>query len=251
MPKHKILKLRKDVVRRTLTVRAKQFLTPRMLRITFQSDDLLGFESSSPDDHIKIFLPAQGGEIPSLPDTMRDFTPRAWDIEAGTFTLEFALHQSGPATEWALAARPGDTLQIGGPRGSTVVPDDFDWYLLIGDATALPSFARRLEKFRAGVPVQAFITVADTGEQQALPTNATAEIRWLTAGVSLQEDVSTLRTILDQSDLPAGDGFIWIAAEASVSREIYSYLVDERAHPREWIKASAYWTRAPDGDEPA
>jgi enterochelin esterase-like enzyme len=37
-------------------------------------------------------------------------------------------------------------------------------------------------------------------------------------------------------------GYIWIAAEAYVSRDLYSYFVEERGHPAQWVKASAYWT---------
>lgn len=247
MGEHEIQKLRREVIRRSLQVVSKEFVTPRMLRIHFHSDELAGFDSPSPDDHIKIFLPANGSE--NAP--MRDFTPRAWDSAAGTFTLEFALHNSGPATEWARAAQTGDTLQIGGPRGSTLVPDDFDWYLLIGDAAALPSFARRLESLRPGVPVHAFITVADGGEQQTMRTAAEANIRWLTTEASLQQDVATLRSHLGDFDLPTGDGFIWIAAETSVAHDLYSYFVHEHAHPKAWIKASAYWTEARNTTEAA
>ena len=81
---------------------------------------------------------------------MRDYTPRAFDAAGNRLTIDFALHDAGPATAWALNARPGETLLIGGPRGSTVVPDDFDFYLLAGDETALPSIGRRLESPASG-----------------------------------------------------------------------------------------------------
>jgi NADPH-dependent ferric siderophore reductase len=148
-----------------------------MLRIVFQSGDLLGFESPSPDDHIKIFLPAMEGTGP----IMRDFTPRAWDVATGTFTLDFAIHLEGPATEWATNARLGDTLSIGGPRGSTIVADDFDWYLLVGDATALPSIGRRLEALRANVSVTVLSLVTDRGERQEFSTNTACKVQWLTS----------------------------------------------------------------------
>jgi NADPH-dependent ferric siderophore reductase len=90
MQKHEITRVRKDSVRRTLQVAAKEHLTPRMLRIVFHSEALQGFDSPSPDDHIKIFLPANGDEKP----ISRDFTPRAWDLEAGTITIDFALHEA-------------------------------------------------------------------------------------------------------------------------------------------------------------
>ncbi len=224
-------------MRRKLRVATKERITPGMLRIVFQSDELQGFDSPSPDDHVKIFIPVNGDEE----QIKRDFTPRSWDLDAGIFTLDFALHESGPATEWARSAKTGDVLEIGGPRGSTIVPDDFDWYLLIGDASALPSFSRRLETMRHDVPVHLFLLTANTAEQQTFSTKANCCIRWLTTRNNSAEDASMLRVALDNSALPQGDGFVWIAAEKTVSRELYQYLVEERDHPAEWVKASAYW----------
>jgi NADPH-dependent ferric siderophore reductase len=238
MQKHEITRIRKDVVRRTLRVAAKEYITPRMLRIVFQSDDLQGFDSPSPDDHIKIFLPSSGDEKP----ISRDFTPRTWDHEAGTFTIDFALHEVGRATEWARAAKAGDRLEIGGPRGSTVVADDFDWYLLIGDATALPSIGRRLERMRPGVVVDVFALIPDSEERQEFVTSAHCNVHWLLCSGSSLDHAATLRSALETFRLRAGDGFVWMAAEASVSRDLYTYLVEIRGHPKQWVKAAAYWT---------
>lgn len=239
MTNHEITRVRRDVVRRMLRVASKQHLTPRMIRIVFHSDELQGFDSPSPDDHIKILLPAGGDGKP----VMRDYTPRRWDTEAGTLTLDFALHQNGPATEWARTAEVGDALEIGGPRGSTVVPDDFDWYLLVGDATALPSLGRRLESLRPGVPVLVFALVADGEEQQEFSSSATCQIEWLHSSGNLGQDASAVRTAVERFPLPAGDGFIWIAAEVSVARELYKYAVETLHHPKQWIKAAAYWSQ--------
>jgi NADPH-dependent ferric siderophore reductase len=244
MEKHEIIRTRRDVVRRTLQVVEKEHITPRMLRIVFQSDELQGFHSPSADDHIKIILPTGGEQKP----ISRDFTPRAWDLEAGTFTLDFALHEAGPATEWARAAKAGDRLEIGGPRGSTVVPDDFDWYLLIGDATALPAICRRLETMRTGVPVDVFVMVADSEDQRIFVTTANCNVRWLVCSESTRDDAATLCSALQTLRLRPGDGFIWIAAEAHVSRSLYTYFVEKRGHPMQWVKAAAYWTNPTDGN---
>jgi NADPH-dependent ferric siderophore reductase len=236
--KHEVTRVLREPVRRTLRVVTKQNITPGMLRVLFHSDELQGFDSPSPDDHVKVFIPGNGDGEP----IKRDFTPRAWDLAAGTLTLDFALHESGPATEWARAARSGDVLEIAGPRGSTIVPDDFDWYLLIGDATALPSFGRRLEALRPKVPVQVFVLVADATQRQSFKTDADCRVIWLDGGSNPIADASTMRVALNNSTVPSGDGFVWIAAERSVSRGTYQYLIEERHHPAKWIKASAYWT---------
>lgn len=235
--RHQITRVRHELRRRTLTVGSIESLTPRMLRFCLTSPDLHDFVSASHDDHVKLFFPAADGGAPA----MRDFTPRRFDTGRGTLVVDFALHEAGPATQWAASARVGDTIQIGGPRGSSVVPDDFDWYLLIGDETALPAIGRRVEELRAGVPVATFV-VGAIGATGDCPTQAAWTARWIARGPS-HDDAALLRDALADHVLPPGDGFVWIAAEASVARALRSYIVEERGHPRPWTKAAGYWKR--------
>jgi NADPH-dependent ferric siderophore reductase len=240
MERHQITRVRRETRRRTLTLASIEKLTPRMLRLGFTSSDLHDFDSASYDDHIKLFFPAAqkpGDEKPPA----RDFTPRRFDTARGTFVIDFALHEAGPATQWAANAKVGDTLEIGGPRGSAVVPDDFDWYLLVGDETALPAIGRRVEELRADVPVATFV-VDDAGAAQSFPTKAAWTPRWI-ARRGTTDDAALLRAALADFDLPQGDGFVWIAAEAAVARTVRTYLVEERGHKREWTKAHGYWKR--------
>jgi NADPH-dependent ferric siderophore reductase len=208
-----------------------------MLRLSFVCADLAGFVSASHDDHIKLFFSDASGKA-----VARDFTPRRFDAARGTLTIDFALHETGPATAWAASARVGDVLEIGGPRGSSVVPDDFDWYVLIGDETALPAMGRRVEELRAGPQACVFAVVRDEGERLILTSAAELTTHWLHRREG-DEDAEMLIAALSSWQQPDGDGFIWIAAEASVARSLRQYFLEQRAHPREWIKASGYWKR--------
>ena len=108
--------------RRVLTVAEKHHASPHYLSIRFDCLDFGDFASASPDDHVKLFLP-QDGPVSGRPP-MRDYTPRAFDPAKGLMVIDFALHQpAGPATAWAIAAQPGDRIEIGGPRGSVLLPD--------------------------------------------------------------------------------------------------------------------------------
>ena len=240
--RHKITRLRHDARRRMLTLDASERLSPKMLRLHFRSPDLYDFVSASHDDHIKLFFPPDTGDGPDAKPAARDFTPRFFDTQRGTLTIDFALHDTGPATSWAIRATVGDQLEIGGPRGSSVVPDDFDWYLLVGDETALPAMGRRVEELRAGVPVTTFAIVSDEREAQSFDTKAAWSAQWI-ARQSRQHDGATLCRALASFQQPAGDGFIWIAAEASAARAVRTFMHEERGHPREWIKAAGYWAR--------
>jgi NADPH-dependent ferric siderophore reductase len=204
-----------------------------MQRITLTSPELHDFVSASFDDHVKLIFPGND-DTP----VMREYTTRSFDTANNTLVLDFALHEAGPATQWATFAQVGDSLQIGGPRGSAVIPDDFDWYVMIGDETALPAIGRRLEELRANVPVASFVI----GEAQSITTKANWTSHWISRDDS-SDDTSLLRAALDKHVFPDGEGFVWIAAEAAVARSLRSYIVETRGHRKAWTKAAGYWTR--------
>lgn len=242
--RHQVTRIRRERRRRSLTVTASERLSPHMLRLRFASPELSDFESAAPDDHVKLFVPDGAGGM-----AMRDYTPRAFDAAAGTLVIDFALHDAGPATAWALGAGVGETIQIGGPQGSSIVTDDFDWYLLIGDETALPSIARRLEELRSEVPVLALIAVDAEADRIELADRANLMVHWAYR-TDPGSDAVRLAALIDGLILPEGEGYVWIAGEGSVARVLRTHVVETLRHPREWVKAAGYWTiGVPDSHE--
>jgi NADPH-dependent ferric siderophore reductase len=240
--RHQPVRIRHETRRRTLTVASIVRLSPKMLRFSFTCPEFGDFVSASCDDHIKLFFPAGAAPVEGGRPCMRDFTPRRFDTALGTIDIDFAIHDAGPAMAWARSAEVGDTLEIGGPRGSMVVPDDFDWYLLIGDETALPAIGRRLEELRPGVPVTSFVLVEGPEDAQQISTQAAWTPHWIERR-SGESDASTVVAALGSFVLPEGEGFIWIGAESSVARTARTYLTEARGHPKHWTKAAGYWKR--------
>lgn len=244
--RHIVERFRQEPKRRRLIVDRIEELGPRMRRIEFTSPDLADFDSRSPDDHIKIFVsdPAAGGEV-----AMRDYTPRRFDSSACRLTIDFALHETGPVTVWARNAKVGDQLDIGGPRGSAIMPDDFDWYLLVGDETALPAIGRRIEELRAGVPVTSIVIVDGPEDVQAFDTAAAHRPVWIfrrdlpavEAGSTFDRDTTALLAAVEAWSAPDGEGYVWIAAEAQAARTLRQYMLEQRHHPIAWLKAAGYW----------
>ncbi|WHO71030.1 siderophore-interacting protein [Rhizobium sp. BT03] len=229
-----IERVRHETRRRALTVESVVDITPGMRRFTLTGDDLADFTSLAPDDHIKIFVPAaDGGE------ERRDYTPRCYDNAARMLTIDFALHEAGPVTQWAIGARPGDRLEIGGPRGSAVVSKAVTRWLLIGDETALPAIGRRIEESAAGTTITAIAAVAGPLEEQTFDTPADLDLHWAHRPLSKATDAAALLKLLRAVDIQP-ETFVWVAAEASVTRDIRAHLL-ERGHPLSWIKASGYW----------
>jgi len=233
--RHNIVRVRRETQRRSATIARITEIAPNMRRLTLTGDDLAGFESASYDDHIKLYFPPEPGAEQPI---SRNITPRRFDAAARTLDVDIALHD-GPIGNWARAAKVGAPAWVGGPRGSYVIPMDFDWYLLAGDETALPAIARRLEELPAGARAFVIVEVADASEEQRFETQADAETTWLhrNAGVTSQ-----LSAAIARWTPPAGEGYAWVACESDSARDVRAQLV-ERGLPKDWLRVSAYWKR--------
>ena len=241
-----------DLKFRLLTVKNVADVTPSIRRITLTGDDLEGFVSSAPEDHVKVFFPKPGTNEIALPSVvegkpvvpegsiMRDYTPRRYDPIQKELDLEFVLHKMGPASRWASEATPGQKLGVGGPRGSFVYPD-FDWYMLIGDETALPSFARRLEEIPEGKKVLALIEIENDDQRYPLKTKANLEVTWLPRNGKSKREFEAFEAGLKNLSFPQGEPLIIVSGEMSVTKILKTTLQKTYGFKEENIKATGYW----------
>ena len=249
-----VQRVRHDLRFRTLTVAAVQDLTPSLRRVVLEGPELDGFVSLGFDDHVKIFpaaegeaavLPTLGPDGPIFPEprpAMRDYTPRAFDPTTNRLTLDFVTGHGGPATEWAMAARPGATLGVGGPRGSFVVPTDYADHVLIGDETALPAIARRLEELPPQARAHAVIEVGTFADRIALDSPARATVTWaMRDGAPRGESQALLKAAETAlAGVDPTDAYVWIAAEATAAKALRARALDLGFSPKA-MKAAGYW----------
>lgn len=172
---------------------------------------------------------------------MRDYTPRHFDAARRELTLDFILHDAGPATAWAQQVKIGDQLGIGGPRGSQVVADVFDWYLLLGDETAMPAIGRRLR----GVVRRCARDRADRSGRRTgctpFTSRASLDVRYVYRRGAAPGATTLLDDAVHALDWPTGEGFVYIAGEAGMMRRLKEHVTSVRNHPRDWMRASGYW----------
>lgn len=264
-PERRAQRVRHPLRFRRLTVLHTEQPTPHLVRITFGGPDMDGFLSAGFDDHMKLFfpdpqtgaltLPTAGPEGPIWPEgprpIARDYTPHHHDAAAGTVQVDFALHEAGPATAWAREAEPGDMLGVGGPRGSFIVPIDFDWHLLIGDDTALPAIARRLSELPAGARALVLAEVDGPEDQVPLPSAAEVQVVWVhrdqAASAAAATDEAPLLGALRATPLPTGAFHAWIGCESTAAKALRAHLVQDCQANPQWIRASGYWRRGAAG----
>jgi len=162
-PVRRIQRIRHELLRRDLQVTRVEALSPGFVSVTLHGESLASFRSDSFDDHVKLFFDETAAE-----PARRDYTPRRFDTARQELTIEFALHGTGAASDWARQAAVGQRLVTAGPRGSMVIPTDYDWHLLIGDDSALPAVHRRLEELPAATRAIVILQVAP-GDRRAPP----------------------------------------------------------------------------------
>lgn len=229
---------------------ARESVSPGFLRLTFGGPEMEGFVSSGFDDHVKFILPQQGLAKPNLPamvdgrphiegerPTMRDYTPLYFDAAANTLQLDFAIHGSGPAAQWARTAEIGDWVGLAGPRGSMLIPADLQWHWFFGDETSMPAIERRLAELPAGVKAVVRVRLADPADQRLWASAADLDLQW----------VDSLSSALDALEIPEDDGFIWAAGENRLMAELRKQvLAKPGANPRH-MRIASYWKQGEGG----
>ncbi|WP_040168099.1 siderophore-interacting protein [Microbacterium gorillae] len=235
--------VRHELASRALIVSAVERVAPEMIRVTVAGDELAGFTSTGPADHVKLFLPDPEtgvihtrlpGTEPTGPVLVRDFTPLP--REDGSLDLDFYTHENpGPAASWALSVQPGDAARVAGPRGSRGVPSGVGRLILIADETALPS-VRRWRELAAGVPATIIAMVGDDGAWVSDYLGAPEDLRVL--GRSADEVIAVLTELG-----VAEDTFVWAAGEATELIPVRRYLRRELGLPKEQVSVDGYWRR--------
>lgn len=242
-------RVRNELRFRELKVLRVERVSAAFQRVVLGGDALDGFVSQGFDDHTKLFFPEPGsafsppvatddgiiwGEGPRPPS--RDYTP-LYNAQKHELAYDFYIHDGGVASRWAMQAQPGDTLTVGGPRGSLVVPEDYAWQLYVCDESGMPALRRRLESLRQQpVPVQvtAIVTVAGAACQDYL-AECGYSIDWVT-GHSKAAVAEKLMAL----SVPPQDYFIWLTGEGGVVKALLDEFITDAIDPN-LIRSQAYW----------
>ncbi|MFC0269555.1 siderophore-interacting protein [Kushneria aurantia] len=241
-----------------LEVKRRDTVSPHMIRIVLGGEALAGFPADRGGAHIKVFLPREHQSVPSLPQLTeqgvvwpdpddkpitRTYSVRHFDVERCELHVDFVAHgDEGPASRWALNARPGDFIGISGPGGPDPLLPAADWSLIAGDMTALPAISALLEAMGDDARGVVLIEVSDENERQPLKAPPGLAVRWLYRG-ELPSCLSTLQIdAVRNIDWPqSGSVSAWVGGENSAVLALRDHLMAERGLARRDLYAVPYW----------
>ena len=217
----------------TLRVVGVADVTPRMRRVQLTADNLDGFEPK-PGQEIVLQIP-QPGE-----PARRHYTIRRFDAKSRLIDVDFVLHDHDtPGVQWAREARPGQSIDIRGPRGRIALAPA-DWHLLTGDETAIPAILAVLESLPAGAKAHVFIEIGSDADKQEVKSAAAVALSWISRnGVAPGPSHLMLKTV-QHFALPPGRGSAIIIGETSNVRAQRHDLI-ARGLDKGQIFAEGYW----------
>ncbi|NUP17144.1 MAG: siderophore-interacting protein [Streptomyces sp.] len=161
------------------------------------------------------------------------------DPAAGTFSLEFALHE-GVASDWARTAKPGETIEATVHGTDFTNPDPAPSHVFaIADPASLPALNSLLGALD---PTPA--TVWFEGERDGLPFHTEPsrhDIRTLPRRDAGAHLVDRVKETLPDLVKGTPDPYVWIACDTATTRALTSYVRKELGLPKQRVNALGYW----------
>lgn len=220
---------------RTLEVIRTISITPNMQRITLGGSELADFPTDQESAYIKLIFPQTKEERP----LMRTYTisgQRPDEID-----VDFALHAAdGLASNWARSTQPGDEILVGGPGPKKLINNNADWFLLVGDMTALPAITVNIAQLPDNARGYVVLEVTTEADIQPLKSPKNIEIHWI-VNITTSADTSPLLERIQQLPWLSGQPAVWAACEFHSMRALRQYLKIERQLPKTYLYISSYW----------
>ncbi|MEU8659926.1 siderophore-interacting protein [Actinoplanes philippinensis] len=246
-----------------LEVTGSERISPNIVRVTFGGEGLAKFTPLGFDQWFRLFLPRPGQDTLKLPTRasglwyaqylatarpkrpfVRNYTVRAYRPDG--LDVDFVVHvdaagHSGPASAFALAAKPGDRAGLLDQGVGYNPRADHDWTLLVADETGLPAVAGICESLPGGAAGVAVVEVPSLADRQEFRVPAGVDLRWVAreepGGVPGQLALATLRA----AQLPSGPVWAHLVGESALVTGGRRHLVEERAVPKGNIDFIGYW----------
>ncbi|MBD8080770.1 siderophore-interacting protein [Cellulosimicrobium arenosum] len=255
----------------TLDVVGSKRVTPSMVRVTLGGEGMEHFAPMGFDQWFRLFLPRPDQDSLRLPTRssgmwyvqyratpkaqrpfVRNYTVRAVRPDLHELDVDFVVHgDTGPASSFALSARPGDRVGLLDQGIGYNPRAPHDWTLLVADETGLPAVAGICESLPDDARGLALVEIPEDGDAQEFRVPAGVELRWIprhgagrsTAAEPGHEAVpgGLALDAVRSADLPSGEVYAYAVGESGLVTGVRRHLVAERGVPKGNIDFVGYW----------
>ncbi|MFF9856959.1 siderophore-interacting protein [Streptomyces tendae] len=218
------------------TVTGAEDVTPHYRRLRLSDGGMLAVTGVHPTMWVRLWFDNAGKPH------QRGYTLVDPDPAAGTFAMEFALHE-GCASDWARAAKPGDTIEATVQGTGFEVPQPLPSRVFaVAGPASLPALNSLLGSEALGsVPATVWF---EGGTDEGLPFRADPvrhEVRAVARRDAGAQLVARVKEELPELLRDVSEPFVWIACDTATTRALSSYVRKELGVPKQRVNALGYW----------
>ena len=219
---------------------SREWLTDEYVRVRLAGEALVGFESPGSDDHVRLFFLPEDAAAPNSPDGWRafhsrEYTPVAFDADAGWADFEMLVHGRGRGSDFAERAPIGAPIAVAAPRRSRRRVGTPDSIFLAGAETSLPAINRFLGLRPPDAPATVLLEVSCANRRVPL-SEGSVDVTWL---IRPEQRLAGAITSLTDADRPHGDVFAFVAGRRGSSRRPGTVRTLATAARR--VRCQGYW----------
>ncbi|MEI6710122.1 MAG: siderophore-interacting protein [Actinomycetota bacterium] len=219
----------------TATVQSVATLSPSLAAVTLSVPDIA--IAGVPGNDVMISIAKLDGSL-----ARRRYSVRSTNAEESTVTFWVTTHHDGLASEWLRSATPGAQTDLVGPRGKIVLDPLADWYLFVGEISALGAFYNLAEAIE--IPGKA-IFIVEVPEATDIVTTSFDPGLGVT-GIFIERqgrapsDAEGILRGLAAFEFPEGHGHAYLFGEFSQIKAAKLALLD-RGLTEDQISSKAFW----------
>ena len=234
---------------RTLSVTAKDWITPNMIRVTLKAEWIRDLSADIAGAHCKLFLPKPDQtrdaflhqlEEGPRPD-VRPYTIRFIRPEKSEMDSDFVDHgDAGPASAWARRCKAGDICGFAGPGPVKLNAFFADTYIVAADMSALPVAAATLEAMPRDATGVAFLEITEPADQQNIDAPEGVEVQWILHPNPYEAPTQSVDLIKAMANI-RGSVQTCIAGESAMIKALREEILIKRGVPKQNAYISGYW----------
>lgn len=234
---------------RATRVAAISILSPHLKRFVLAGEDLNDFPKGQDGVHVKAILSPDGqplSEENRQSAIKRSYTIREFDEVNKRLVLDFVINRhQGPATDWALNAKVGDYLGIGGPGTPKLTNFNAHSYLLVGDLTSMNAVNGYAKFISPKAQLVAVVSIPSRADIIAMDAGPHLKVHW---HIENETSLTLADFVKNRINELAKDSQVFLGLEAGQIRALKGMLLDELEFERLNIHATGYWKKGLDAD---
>ena len=248
------------IAKEKFILRKKEFVTPHLIRVYLENNDVSFFEDTTLGGTCKLLFPPLGirdihyaeydemnkkwvSPSDKFKPVSRTYTLRNIDAANNQVVIDIANHGlNGPGSRWANEAKIGDRIGVSMKSKKKDLAPKTDFILLAADLTGLPAISTIIESLPAKTKGIVCVEVPTENDIHTIETKANLEFKWIVNPAI--GNGTALHTLVKMQNLPKrkdGKRFAYVAGESKSVKEIKSFFKDDLEWKKDEFYCTSHW----------